>query len=120
MIEELCQQGLNPNENDADGCTIFMNVCIRRYSLGGGDEYWDTQTAKILKALIRAGADVNRVNAYGDTILIHMLREGILHTTAYNQVISLGADKALLDRDGLTAHGLAVQMGHGALAACLA
>ena len=120
MIEEICQQGLNPNEKDADGCTLFMNVCIRRYSLGGGDEYWDTQTVKILKTLIRAGADVNKLNECGDTILIHMLREGILHTTAYNQIISLGANKALRDRDGLTAHRLALQMGHGALAACLA
>lgn len=119
MIEELCRHGLNPNEQSA-GVTTFMKVCCRRYGLGGSCSDWDTTTTTILKMLIRAGANVNELNTRGDSVLIHMLREGITNPRAYAELISLGADKGLRDRDGLTAHDIALQMGLDDLAACLA
>jgi ankyrin repeat protein len=117
MIEEICQQGLNPNKMGEDGGTLFMNVCCRRYGLGGGGN----QTIHILNTLIRAGADVNGLNERGESVLIYMLRHGWrFDEIAYTELISLGADKGLRDRDGLTARDVALQMGLGVVAACLA
>ena len=121
MIEEICRLGLNPNEQGVDGGTVFMNVCCRRYGLGGPGGGWGSQTLFILNALIDAGANVNRLNERGESLLIYMLRHGwVFDEVAYTELLSLGADKGLRDRDGLTARDVALQMGLGDLAACLA
>jgi len=119
MVEELCQHGINPNE-EWEGATVFMKVCCRRYCLGGGYGWGCNQTLDILNMLIRAGGDINGLNKRGESVLIYMLHQMIFDEIAYTQLISLGADKALRDRDGLTAHDIALQMGLGDLAACLA
>jgi ankyrin repeat protein len=119
MVEELCQQGINPNE-EWEGATVFMKVCCRRYCLDGGIGWGRNRTLEILNMLIRAGGDINGLNKRGESVLIYMLRQMIFDELPYTQLIELGADKALRDREGLTARDIALHIGNRALATCLA
>ncbi len=66
--------------------------------------------AKVVRALIKAGADVNEADAYGETPLFQAAKEG--HEAVVKALIEAGADVAKGASDGTTPVCAATRCGH--------
>lgn len=69
---------------------------------------------RMLRRLLDMGVDVNQRSEDGDTLLIHAVRSG--NPTLVQLILKKGVDIQVPGKDGHSAHDIALQLGHLAIA----
>ena len=86
-VQELLQKKVDPNSVDSRGESAVSK--------------WDGESKEILELLLEHGADINHQNRHGETVLHNLAHN--LDEDEVKYLISLGADKAILNNGGTDA-----------------
>jgi len=133
--EKLLNDGANPNSTTTDGRETALNIAILRtdvpmtelllrkkasveaidkipfsplnmaVSSGGGT----ARKILIIRALVKAGADINKKDSIGRTPLVQLVNSNVYNIPVIDEVIRLGADPTIKNEKGADAIALAVE-----------
>jgi len=103
MVTLLLKKGADPNEVDSDGVSTLSSSVISNHP-------------DITRMLIRAGAQVNRVDPLGMTPLLYAASIDFGDTAAIEALMTAGADIRQKDKQGRTALELAEVYKHSVAA----
>ncbi|OQR87402.1 hypothetical protein ACHHYP_08891 [Achlya hypogyna] len=113
-VRDLLAQGVSPNAVNKDGHAPLHVVCAASVSTNNfrrlSQRMAGQESVDIIKLLLDAGANVNRLQKDGSTPLVLAARHG--HDDAVALLLEAGADFSCVDSDGNTALHCAVSYGH--------
>lgn len=133
--EKLLSEGANPNSTTTDGRESVINIAITRtdvpmtellLSKKASAEALDkspfsplnwamssgANTGRkilIIRALVKAGADINKKDSIGRTPLVQLINSNLYNIPVIEEVIRLGGDPSIKNDKGATAIDLAVE-----------
>jgi ankyrin repeat protein len=135
VAKKLLDEGANPNSTSSVGTETAINIAITRTdvpmtelllnmkaspealnsnpfspltwvaSTGGGTG----RKILIIRALVKAGADLNKVDTMGRTFLVQVTNENIYNVPVIDEVIRLGGDPTITNAKGATAIDIAIE-----------
>ena len=135
VAKKLLDEGANPNSTSSVGTETALNLAITRtdvpmtellLSMKASPEAlndnpfspltWVASTGGetgrkilIVRALVKAGADLNKVDTMGRTFLVQITNENIYNVPLIDEVIRLGGDPTITNAKGATAIDIAIE-----------
>jgi ankyrin repeat protein len=133
--KKLLDEGANPNSASSVGTETAINIAITRtdvpmtellLNMKASSEAlannpfspltWVASTGGetgrkilIVRALVKAGADLNKVDTLGRTFLVQITNENIYNVPVIDEVIRLGGDPTVANAKGATAIDIAIE-----------
>ena len=135
VAKKLLEEGANPNSMSSVGTETAINLAITRTDVPmtelllnmkaspealndhpfspltwvastGGDT---GRKILIIRALGKAGADLNKVDTMGRTFLVQITNENVFNVPIIDEVIRLGGDPTIANAKGATAIDIAIE-----------
>ncbi len=135
VAKKLLEEGANPNSMSSVGTETAINLAITRTDVPmtelllnmkaspealndhpfspltwvastGGDT---GRKILIIRALVKAGADLNKVDTMGRTFLVQITNENVFNVPIIDEVIRLGGDPTIANAKGATAIDIAIE-----------